>query len=653
MSGRNALVVALAAALATGGAAATARVAAQVQIQTSGQTQPRPTFRSGVDLVTVDVAVLNGSGHPIEGLSADDFELAVNGSKRRIVWAEFVRHGSMPHVSVSADHYSTNEGSRRGRLVVLAVDQAHIRRVEGRAALRAAAEFVDSLDADDRVAAASLGHAEALNFTTEHTTVKRHLERLSGTATASQVFYNIGLSEALSISEGSRIVLEQVVRRECGASLSRLTDMRRLAEAEGAMDPCPAQVELEGRTLAQQARTDARISIGGLRMLIARLAEIEGPKTVVLISEGLTAEPQLFDLSALGAAAHAAQVTIYVLQLETPLLDASDARLSPTVNADRNILGDGLARVAGTARGAMFRLVGADPQPFRRILSELSGHYILAFEPLPADRDSASNRLDVKVRTGGAIVRARPSFSIPGAPQPETIENELVRLLRDPRTVTELPLRVATHSYRQPEGAGIKTIIAAETSADQDVTIGYVVVNRNGIIAASGAGTAVRGRYVVTVAIPDGNYMLKVAIIDRAFRRGSVERHFNVRLGKAGSAPMGDLMLAEPAAGVDLALQPVVASLRGNELVVYLELYAEDSWVERDDAVTVAVVSDEVSSAPRIPPVVERTGPARWTVTARAPLQNLDPGARLVLVTVSPPGAEPVRLSRAFSIDRR
>jgi hypothetical protein len=38
----------------------------------------------------------------------------------------------------------------------------------------------------------------------------------------------------------------------------------------------------------------------------------------VLLSEGLVAEPQLFDLTSLGAAAQAARVTVYVLQLEAP-----------------------------------------------------------------------------------------------------------------------------------------------------------------------------------------------------------------------------------------------------------------------------------------------------------------------------------------------
>ena len=621
---------------------------------TAAPSAQQARFKSGVDLVTVDVAVLNASGQPVPGLTADDFELSVDGSKRRIVWAEFVPHRSAAPASIAADHFSSNEGLNSGRLVLLAVDQEHIRRVEGLAALRAASTFIDTLDREDRVAVTSLRQVATVEFTREHKVAKRHLEGLTGSASPPQLFYNLGLSESLSISEGARMTLEQAVRRECGAPIGRLADARRLSERDGVADSCPAQVELEARTVAQHARNDARLSLNALSRWIARLGELEGPKTIVLVSEGLVAEPQLFDLSALGAAAHAAHVTIYVLQLQTAMLDSSTSELSPTVNADVNLRGDGLSRLAGTARGAMFKLVGSDPRPFQRIVSEISGHYLLAFEPVASDRGSGMRRLDVKVR-GADIVRARPNFTIPAAPKPETTETELVRLLRDPRTVTELPLRTGTYSYRLPEGEGFKTIVAAETGRDQDVTFGYVIVNRSGVIVASGGDIAARGRYVVTATLPAGGYMLKAAVIDNAGRRGSVERHFEVRLGKAGNTTFGDLMIAEPGPGsaAEAAMHPVVASLRGKELVVFTELYGPDSWIPAPGTVKLEVVSNGGSSESGTPmtPSIQRAGAGRWTVTARSPLDGTQAGTRFVRATITTPGQDPVRLTRAFTVE--
>ncbi len=212
-----------------------------------GAQQP-PVFRSGVDLVTVDVTVLDGSGRPVEGIGADRFDVRVDGVPRRVVWAEYVRHHTKPLAPAdSSPHFDTNEGMNPGRLVLVAVDQAHIRRIEGRSALRAAASFIDALEPTDRVAGAPLTHGGAIQFTSDHASVKTYLQTLTGTAVPVPAHFNIGLSEALAISDGSRTRLDQAVLRECGTKLSRLENPARIAEAEGMRDPCPVQLEQESR----------------------------------------------------------------------------------------------------------------------------------------------------------------------------------------------------------------------------------------------------------------------------------------------------------------------------------------------------------------------------------------------------------------------
>src|SRR5206468_10539511 len=110
-----------------------------------------------------------------------------------------------------------------------------------------------------------------------------------------------------------------------------------------------------------------------------------------------------------------ARATIYVLHLDVPLADATQARPSPTQMTDRHIRAAGLARLAGAGRGAVFELVGSDPAPFERIAAELSGYYLVAFDAHDRDHDGRSHRIRVSVKRRGATVRARPSFTLPAA----------------------------------------------------------------------------------------------------------------------------------------------------------------------------------------------------------------------------------------------
>jgi VWFA-related protein len=620
--------------------------------------QQQPVFRSGVELVTIDVTVMDRKGDPLEGLGPDRFEVTVDGAPRRVVWAEFVRHRAAPLVAVApTDHFTTNEGAEPGRIVLIAVDQTHIRRVEGLAALRAASNFIDALDPADRIAAAPINHGGAIQFTTEHAVVKRQLQRLTGEAQGMPVHYKIGLSEALAIADGSRTRLDQVVLRECGEPLGRYENLRRLAEGEGLKDPCPVQVEQEGRALAQQARTESRISLEALARLIARLAEIEGPKTLVLLSEGLVAEPQLIDLTSLGAAAQAARVTLHVLQLDVPILEASTDTVSPSLYPDMQLKADGLARLAGSARGGLFRLIGDDPYPFRRIMKELSSHYLVAFEPADGDRDGRTHRIGVRVRADGAMVRARPAFTIPAAPRTVPPDAELVGLLRDPRIVTDLPLRVAGYAFRDSDGERLHVLVSAEVEqargSGPEPTAGFVLVDSRGVIAASGGGTTEGGRYWHSATLAPGRYMLKAAAIDAGGRRGSVERQLDARLSPAGPLQMSDLMLAEPPLDPSAPLRPLVVRVAGQRLVAYLEAYGPAPSGPATATVRVDITrSDVPSPVASIPAPVTVSPSGRWVISADLPIRDLPTGSYLASMHLSLPGVPPQHLTRRFVVTR-
>jgi VWFA-related protein len=174
---------------------------------TVGSAQQAPVFRSGVDLITVDATVVDGQGNPIPNLGPDDFTLKVDSQPRRVVSVQFVsRVSTSPAAPTAAETPATaaassNAAAAEGRLVLVAVDQSNIRRLEGRQALRAAERFIDALGPSDRVAVAGVNYEGDLEFSKDRARAKRQLNALTGEAVPAliQPDFNLGLSEALWI----------------------------------------------------------------------------------------------------------------------------------------------------------------------------------------------------------------------------------------------------------------------------------------------------------------------------------------------------------------------------------------------------------------------------------------------------------------------
>jgi VWFA-related protein len=619
-----------------------------------------PVFRSGVDLVTVDVAVVGGDGIPLAMLGPEDFRLRIDGQPRRIVSAQFVSLDALPATAVlhSAAHFTTNQQDE-GRLVVVAADEAHIRRLEGRVALAAAADFVDRLDPRDRVGVAGLQRDDVVTFSRDRAAIRRRLLSLAGEGDPFAHVFNIGATEAIEIADGSRARLADVVLRECGRALTTYLNPARAGDdLSGERDACPEQVEQEARAAAQFARTQARMSLSALEALVASLARLEGPKTLLLLSEGLVAEPRYVDFGELAATAQAARVSIYVLHLEAPVFEAAQTRLSPTWLQDLQVRGDGLARLAGSSRGAVFRLVGGDPRPFDRIRRELSGHYLLAFEPSDADRDGRLHRIAVSLARGRGQVRARQAYRVPAAAASvRSQEDELSDLLRGSRLARDLPIRAATYTYGEPGTTNVRVVVSAEAemaAGTGDALIGYVLVDQRGVIAASGAHRTTTGRYAFSTVVRPGEYTLRMAAIDPMARKGSVARPFAAELRAGTGLAVSDLIVARAPATPEAPLEPVVDRLGDREAVVYLEIYpAADGTLE---GVSVRM---EIAGSDEPVPLLSRDAPVAHRdrfATARVvfPLDTLRPTVYLARAIVTPPDGSPVtRVERPFVLATR
>ena len=616
----------------------------------------QPTFRSGVDLITVDAAVLDGDGQPVPTLQAADFRIEVDGRPRRIVSAQFVGQSQSRDAPPlpAGSHFSSNAGADDGRIVVVAVDEAHIRRLEGRPALAAASRFIDTLPDIDRIGVIGLTSATAVTLTRDRLATRNRLAGLLGNGDLLARQFNLGISEALEIADGGRVRLAEVVLRECGRSLTDYVSNARTADDSAGRDSCPEQIEQESRGLAQHAHGQARMSLAALEALIARLKELPGPKTIVLLSEGMIVDPRRVDLSKLAADAQAARVTIYALLLETPLFDATQERVSPADTRDRQVRQDGVDQVAGAARGAVFRLVGSDPSPFARIARELSGSYLLAFEAADSDHDARAHRIRVTLARGRHAVRARTHFTMPAATAPAR-GAQLSGLLRTLSPANELPLHVATYTYAEPAQHALRVVISAEAGSGQGspgAWLGFVLVDAGGVIAATATIESPSGRYAFSCVVPEGRYTLRAAAIDPLGRQGSVQRVFPARLGGTTRLRVADLMLA-PVPGTPAApLSPIVDRASGEAVVAYLEFEAVPS--ARPTAVRVGIAR-AASDPPLLTAVAAVSLRADGWAMARAviPIGGLPPGSYVARADIDADGAPAGGVTRPFTIADR
>jgi VWFA-related protein len=625
---------------------------------------PRPAFTSSVDIVSVDVNVIDHNGRPVRDLAAGDFALTVDGRARKIASAQFVSV-TAPAVAAApapAD-YSTNVGAPPGRLVVIVVDRGSIAPVRAKDTLAATARFVSRLGPADRVALFSIPSGPAVEFTTDHDAVVSALQHTDGQANPGPGTRNIGIGDALGFERGNRVTMEDVITRECGSIGTTGPGSTGLSETM----VCRKLVAEEAGIVAAYAHERARNTLAGLRAILERLGSSETPKTLVLVSEGLVIDGERFAAAGLSRAVAAAHATIYALKPEPSDADASQARAPLGRARDRAVREEGLTAVARVSGGEMFRVI-ADPDfAFDRLASELSGYYLLGFEPDAGDRDGKPHAISVKVRRSDVAVRSRLEFSV-GPAGSKSAQQTIAELLRAPVAATDLPLKLTTYAFQDPDSPKIRMLVAMEVErADVggQMALGIVLVKPGGEVGASffqpsvDAPAQLSGRpqrCFATLLVDPGPYTLRAAVVDSDGRRGSLERPvraFLTRMSRfrATELLIGDDEERQPAAG---GVVPTVSGdLSGAQLHLYLELFADAPAAFEGASVTVevspagsATVVDSTSAPLQ---AVGTDGRCRAAAGA-VPIALLSPGSYVARAVVSLDGRKVGQMTRPFRV---
>ncbi|HEY9465369.1 MAG TPA: VWA domain-containing protein, partial [Vicinamibacterales bacterium] len=622
-----------------------------------------PTFRTGVDLVAVDVAVVDRNGRPVEDLRAPDFAVKIDGEVRRVVSAELIKvdieAAKRQVADKSETFYTSNLTPPNGRQIVIAVDQINIRPGSLRPIMAAAQRFVDRLSPLDQIAFITYPEpGPRVSFTSDKLKLKLAMQGLIGNqprTTAGQ--YNIGVSEALAIEEKrDQLTLVAVMNREC-----RSTDPMQRAQ-------CERDIVSESSQIARNVREDADQSMIGLRSILQRLSNVDGPKSLILISEGLAIE-DTSELRSIVQLAGMARTSINVMLIDLQRGDVTIAEQPPTELQDRRIQVTGLEALATMSRGSLFHIAGTGEPIFDRLASEISALYILGVEQRPSDSKADRHRIDVEVRRQNVTIRSRQAFvTSPTFKTKRTAEENLRDALASPFPVSGLPVRVTTFAQQDPASQKVRLTVSAQIGAagamPAPYTVGYIVINDANQVAGSFLGKATLApgagspneplHFVSGVVLDPGIYSLRFGVVDDEGRRGSVVRDVNAWKMAGEPLAMGDLIVGSlPTSGQGLRAE-VEPYVLDDRLAAYMELYsnAESTWTNAKVTFEIADNQDSPALASLPAQLVPGRQPTWRTASGILPAQALPPGRYVARAQITRDGKAVGVLVRPFVLER-
>jgi VWFA-related protein len=257
-----------------GAVAASSTVASQ-------RPEPQPTFRTQVDVMTLDVTVLDRNGVPVEDLRPEDFVVKVGNETRPVISAELITVNRADRrtapVPTPPRFFSTNAAPVTPRKVMFAVDQLQIAPGTLAPLFASAHQFLDGLLPYDQAAVVAFPPpGPRVQFTTDKARVRAALRMELGNRATRPTNITISVSEALRISD-----------REMSADPLKPgpETARVLVRMRCDTDPRPEcsvhAIKNEATLVAQAARAQGRQSIAQLESLLDQLALIDGPKTLV------------------------------------------------------------------------------------------------------------------------------------------------------------------------------------------------------------------------------------------------------------------------------------------------------------------------------------------------------------------------------------
>jgi VWFA-related protein len=391
---------------------AMALVGSSVQLVSQDRSAaPPPTFRTGIDLVYVDVSVLDRDRRPVRGLQATDFVVREDGRTRPIAAFSAVDLPDSPAAAPVAwmrevpPDVVTNVVPREGRLVVILLDALpqHIPEAQ-----RTAEAAVDQLGPGDLAAVVFAEVGTPQNFTADKRLLRDAVSR--------------PYVRPDEDPDGQRGV--------CPCNVCGLNTIARVADAVRDVPRRRKMLLYIGSTLP------------GISTSIGCFAEVRKAREEVLQAAGLAnLAIHTFDSNLLETLAPTAQ------RRDPPPLDRSGL-----VGAHLERQGN-LMMYAGATGGRAIKNTNAPWEPMADVFAESGSYYVLGITPEGAKADGRQHKITVDVSRRDASVHSRRGYYAPMKPVAEPPRGKdapspsLVRALAGLWPETAMPLSVTAAAF--------------------------------------------------------------------------------------------------------------------------------------------------------------------------------------------------------------
>ena len=503
--------------------------------------QPRDTtqFRSGVELIQLDVAVLDGKRQAVRGLTAADFTVLDNGRETPIraftpvVLAPSARATDAVWSRDVAPDVATNRiGEQEGRLVVILLDRSIPVQQPTLTARRIATAAVESLGPSDLAAVITTSNGAVQNLTADRERLLRAINHGDPST---------GISPEQEAIMGK---LDPLQDPRCPCGVCVLDTIRRVAEA---VEDTPRRRKVllfVGSSLIWQsfrpvAQISADVGCDG-RIRAARAAMFAAVDRANLTVHSI--DPQ--GLVNIGPQVRAGARGGFDRPLDPANAGPAQRLRQQQIDTTNTLTGQESLKVLPERTGGRTIVGRNDPELLvPAIFDESGAYYVLGIERTPTDRPDRMRSIEVKVNRRGLRAHTQRKYVAPSVQSAVSASSSAEvqtadEALRDLMPAARIPLGlgVTTLANADAEDGIVRVSIDAASFAHADgsaapLDVSVLAVDATGKPVGSARQTSTvsvkRGPSATLpdvliashLSLPPGDYDIRVAVAEAATRK--------------------------------------------------------------------------------------------------------------------------------------